>query len=44
MPAGITLHALVDPSGGLAQTVRRFFAGMETVRVESENCRVTVTV
>ena len=44
LPAGITLHALVDPSGELAKTVRSLFAGLETVCVEHEGCRVTVTV
>ena len=44
LPAGITLHALVDPSGELAETVRRHFAGLEMVRAESESCRLTVTV
>ena len=44
LPAGITLHALVDPSGELAKTVRSLFAGLETVRVEHEGCRLSVTV
>ena len=44
LPAGITLHALVDPSGELARLIASRFAGLETVYAEEGGYRLTVTV
>lgn len=44
LPAGITLHALVDPSGELSRLIGSRFPGLETTRVEVGDCRLTVTV
>ena len=44
LPAGVTLHALVDPSGELARLIASRFAGLETVYAEEGGYRLTVTV
>ncbi|MBO4284577.1 MAG: hypothetical protein IK090_03840 [Clostridia bacterium] len=44
VPAGLTLHALVDPDGELAKTVRFAFAGLEIARAEYGDFRLSVTV
>jgi len=44
LPEGITLHALVDPSGELSRLIGSRFSGLETTRVEVGDCRLTVTV
>ena len=43
-PVGITVHALVDPSSKLAQSIRETYPGLETARLEWRGRRVTVTV
>ena len=44
LPAGVTLHALVDPSGELAKSIRENYPGLETARLEWRGLRITVTV
>ena len=43
-PVGITIHALVDPSGELAQSIRETYPGLETARLEWRGLRFTATV
>lgn len=43
-PVRFAVHALVDPDGELAHTVREGFRGLETARLEWRGFRFTVTV
>ena len=43
-PVALSIHALVDPSGELAQSIRENYPGLETARLEWRGLRFTVTV
>ena len=43
-PVGVAIHALVDPSGEVAQSIRENYPGLETARLEWRGFRFTVTL